>query len=673
MQHKNIKGNNTKPIGVLCGMLKKIILSCLIVGVASVVIYLVMLYIDLSADVTKLKDYKPKLATQIYDRKDRLIANVFDTEFRFYAKFDEIPPRMVEALLAIEDTLFFEHGGINYDAIIRAALKNIKSGRFAEGGSTLTQQLIKNVILTRERTLSRKLKEALLTFQVERVLTKEEILERYFNDTFFGHGYYGVKTAAMGYFKKPLSLLGLKEIAMLVGLPRAPSIYDPTKNIDFSLSRANDIIRRMYDLGWISKDLCDASLAEIPDVYNQTLTQNIAPYVTDFTLKQLSSIKDIKTGGYTIKLNIDLEYQALAQKALINGYQNLQSRLPAPLKKQPESTQTEQEDDQNKPYDTLNGAIIVTDTKTGKILALVGGVDYNKSPYNRATDAKRQMGSAIKPFIYQIAFDNGHSPATKVPDAARNFNEWKPKNVDGGFRGMVTLHNALMYSRNLATLNIAQLVGAKTIYRELSRYGFSNFDNDMTIAIGSLNATPIQVAREYSIFSNYGIRAEPMLIDSVIDLEGNVFSFDIETQFITSPEQSFLTTSILRDVVTSGTGRRAKVNNIEVAGKTGTTNNNVDLWFCGFTPDIQAIIWFGRDDNKPIGEHIGASSIAAPVFAEFINNVLRINPTMRKKFLVPANIKSNTINNQIFYYTTTSPLPKNNERTGENKLLGDIF
>ena len=257
-------------------MIKKALFSLIILTTFIGVAYVALLYKDLSADIDKVKHYTPKLASQIYDRKNRLIANVFDTEFRFYAKFDEIPPRMIEALLAIEDTLFFEHSGINYDAIIRAMVKNIKNGRFGEGGSTLTQQLVKNVILTRERTFSRKLKEALLTIQVERVLSKEQILEIYLNEVFFGHGYHGVKTAALGYFKKPLSMLSLKEIAMLVGLPNAPSIYDPTKRIDFSLARANDVIRRMYDLGWISKEYAQSALAEVPVVYNQTLTQNIA-------------------------------------------------------------------------------------------------------------------------------------------------------------------------------------------------------------------------------------------------------------------------------------------------------------------------------------------------------------------------------------------------------------
>lgn len=644
-------------------MIKKALLSLIILTTFIGVAYVVLLYKDLSADIDKVKHYTPKLASQIYDRKNRLIANVFDTEFRFYAKFDEIPPRMIEALLAIEDTLFFEHSGINYDAIIRAMVKNIKNGRFGEGGSTLTQQLVKNVILTRERTFSRKLKEALLTIQVERVLSKEQILEIYLNEVFFGHGYHGVKTAALGYFKKPLSMLSLKEIAMLVGLPNAPSIYDPTKRIDFSLARANDVIRRMYDLGWISKEYAQSALAEVPVVYNQTLTQNIAPYVTDFALRQLSGIKDIKTGGYTIKLNIDLEYQALAQQALINGYNGIQARL----QKVSKNANAQEQDEQSK-TDTFNGAMVVTDTRTGKILALVGGVDFAKSPFNRATDANRQIGSSVKPFIYQIALDKGYSTATKVPDAARDFDGYRAGNVDKSFRGLITLQEALMFSRNLATLNIVQLVGFNAIYNGLLEYGFKDLNTDMTIAIGSLNATPLMLAREYSIFSNYGTRVDPILIDSVIDINGNVFTYDTQQATITSAQQAFLGVSILREVVANGTGRRARVNGIEVAGKTGTTNNNVDFWFCGFTPDVQAIVWFGRDDSKPIGQYESAGLVAAPVFAEFVGNVLRLDPAQRKKFPVPENVSSKMLDKYNFYYTSTSPLPSSSNTAAEQDL-----
>ncbi|OBV29319.1 penicillin-binding protein 1A [Helicobacter sp. CLO-3] len=642
-------------------MLKKIFFSLFAVVFFIGAGYIAVLYVDLSADIDKVKHYTPKLASQIYDRKNRLIANIFDTEFRFYAKFDEIPPRMIEALLAIEDTLFFEHSGINYDAIIRAALKNIKSGRFGEGGSTITQQLVKNVILTRERTLSRKVKEALLTIQVEQVITKEQILEIYLNEVFLGHGYYGVKTAAMGYFKKPLSALTLKEIAMIVGLPNAPSFYDPTKNLNDSLGRANDIIRRMYDLGWISKEYRDASLAEVPIVYNQTLTQNVAPYVTDFALRQLSSIPDIKTGGYTIKLNIDLDYQAAAQQALINGYNGIQERLQKTSK-----SATIQQDDASK-TDTLNGAMVVTDTRSGKILALVGGVDYNKSPYNRAVDAKRQIGSSIKPFIYQIALDKGYSTATQIPDAARDFGDYRPGNVDGGFRGLMTLQEALMFSRNLATLNIVQLVGFTDVYSGLLDFGFNDISKDITIGIGSMNVTPLSAARAYSVFSNYGTRVDPVLIDSVIDINGNVFTYDTKSESIIPAAQAFLGVSVLREVVANGTGRRARVNGIEIAGKTGTTNNNVDFWFCGFSPDIQAIIWYGRDDSQPIGQSGSSGLVTAPVFAEFISNALKLDPAQRRKFPQPEGVGAKTIDKYTYYYTSTSPIPSSqNTNTDQN-------
>ena len=222
-----------------------------------------------------------------------------------------------------------------------------------------------------------------------------------------------------------------------------------------------------------------------------------------------------------------------------------------------------------------------------------------------------------------------------------------------------------MFSRNLATLNIVQLVGFNAIYNGLLEYGFKDLNADMTIAIGSLNATPLMLSREYSIFSNYGTRVDPILIDSVIDINGNVFTYDTKQASIISTEQAFLGISILREVVANGTGRRARVNGVEVAGKTGTTNNNVDFWFCGFTPDVQAIVWFGRDDSKPIGQYESAGLVAAPVFAEFVGNILRLDPAQRRKFPVPENVGSKMLDKYSFYYTSTSPLP-----SGSNTAVG---
>lgn len=287
----------------------KILVTLLVITIFFFVGLLINIAFDTQKKVSYIKAFQPDKALKIIDRKDRLIANVFDTQFRYYAKFDEIPPRVIETLLAVEDTFFFEHRGINFDAISRAMVKNLLNAKLVEGGSTITQQLVKNLALSVEKTIDRKLKEAILAIQIETELSKKEILEKYINYIYFGHGYYGIKTAAHGYFNKELSALSLKEIAMLIALPKAPSNYDPTKNLNLSLSRANNILDRMLAIGWVNKDEYDIAIQEIPVVYDQTLTQNLAPYVVDEVLRQLSYIKDLKTGGYIVKVNIDLDYQ----------------------------------------------------------------------------------------------------------------------------------------------------------------------------------------------------------------------------------------------------------------------------------------------------------------------------------------------------------------------------
>ncbi|MCE3046597.1 penicillin-binding protein 1A [Helicobacter kayseriensis] len=654
--------------------IKKPLLMCLIVATLIFSALLVRLYFQLQESLEKIIHYQPELATQFFDHKGRLVANVFDKELRFYANFDEIPPRMIEALLAVEDTLFFEHGGINFDAISRAMIKNVLAGKYLEGGSTLTQQLVKNIALNRDKTLTRKLKEAILSFQVERALTKEQILERYLNETFFGHGYYGVKAAAQGYFKKPLQELTLKEIAMIVGLPRAPSFYDPTRNLEFSLSRANNILERMKTLGWISEREYLASIAEVPEVYSQSLTQNKAPYVIDEALRQLSYLPNLKGGGYSIKLNIDLDYQRIAQDALVVGYERIIDRIQSRKRKTEKNTPKEEVQDT-----TLNGAMVVTENRTGKILALIGGIDHNKSAFNRATQAKRQFGSAIKPFIYQVAFDNGYSPASQVPDIARSFNKtfdqqskkqneqdiqiteevsegeyWRPRNYSRSFNGVVTLKSALTNSLNLATINLVESIGFERIYDNIEKLGFNHIPKDMSIVLGSLSLSPLDAAKEYSIFSNQGTMITPYLIDSVQDRFGKITTFTTQEEYITSKEQSFLVSNILEEAVAKGTGKRAKVKGIDLAGKTGTTNENVDAWFCGFSPDIQVIVWYGRDDNSPIGKYESGGIVGPPAFAYFFKNLLKLEPGLKRDFDIPKGVYKKSIGGEIFYYTKIS-------------------
>ncbi|GAA8083420.1 transglycosylase domain-containing protein [Helicobacter pylori] len=654
-------------------MLKKIfygfiVLFLIIVGLLAILI--AQVWVTTDKDIAKIKDYRPGVASQILDRKGRLIANIYDKEFRFYARFEEIPPRFVESLLAVEDTLFFEHGGINLDAIMRAMIRNAQSGRYTEGGSTLTQQLVKNMVLTREKTLTRKLKEAIISLRIEKVLSKEDILERYLNQTFFGHGYYGVKTASLGYFKKPLDKLTLKEITMLVALPRAPSFYDPTKNLEFSLSRANDILRRLYSLGWISSNELKSALNEVPIVYNQTSTQNIAPYVVDEVLKQLDQLDGLKTQGYTIKLTIDLDYQRLALESLRFGHQKTLEKI---AKEKPKTNAS------NEYEDNLNASMIVTDTSTGKILALVGGIDYKKSAFNRATQAKRQFGSAIKPFLYQIAFDNGYSTTSKIPDTARNFENgnysknseqnhaWHPSNYSRKFLGLVTLQEALSHSLNLATINLSDQLGFEKIYQSLSDMGFKNLPKDLSIVLGSFAISPIEAAEKYSLFSNYGTMLKPMLIESIANQQNEVKTFaPIETKKITTKEQAFLTLSALMNAVENGTGSLARIKGLEIAGKTGTSNNNIDAWFIGFTPTLQSVIWFGRDDNTPIGKGATGSVVSAPVYSYFMRNILSIEPSLKRKFDVPKGLRKEIVD-KIPYYSTPNSITPTPKRTDDSE------
>ncbi|ANH41175.1 penicillin-binding protein [Helicobacter pylori] len=654
-------------------MLKKIfygfiVLFLIIVGLLAILI--AQVWVTTDKDIAKIKDYRPGVASQILDRKGRLIANIYDKEFRFYARFEEIPPRFVESLLAVEDTLFFEHGGINLDAIMRAMIRNAQSGRYTEGGSTLTQQLVKNMVLTREKTLTRKLKEAIISLRIEKVLSKEDILERYLNQTFFGHGYYGVKTASLGYFKKPLDKLTLKEITMLVALPRAPSFYDPTKNLEFSLSRANDILRRLYSLGWISSNELKSALNEVPIVYNQTSTQNIAPYVVDEVLKQLDQLDGLKTQGYTIKLTIDLDYQRLALESLRFGHQKTLEKI---AKEKPKTNAS------NEYEDNLNASMIVTDTSTGKILALVGGIDYKKSAFNRATQAKRQFGSAIKPFVYQIAFDNGYSTTSKIPDTARNFENgnysknseqnhaWHPSNYSRKFLGLVTLQEALSHSLNLATINLSDQLGFEKIYQSLSDMGFKNLPKDLSIVLGSFAISPIEAAEKYSLFSNYGTMLKPMLIESIANQQNEVKTFaPIETKKITTKEQAFLTLSALMNAVENGTGSLARIKGLEIAGKTGTSNNNIDAWFIGFTPTLQSVIWFGRDDNTPIGKGATGGVVSAPVYSYFMRNILSIEPSLKRKFDVPKGLRKEIVD-KIPYYSTPNSITPTPKRTDDSE------
>lgn len=653
--------------------MKKYFLIAVGIVVMIPIVFLGYLIYSFEYETQKLIQYQPRLTTEVYDRNGNKIANLFSDEHRYYVSYENIPPRLIEALLAIEDTMFFEHHGVNPDAIMRAIIKDVSAGKLKEGASTITQQLVKNTLLTREKKFSRKFKEVLYSIRIEQELSKEQILERYFNEIYLGHGYYGIKTASDGYFRKPLKELSLKEIAMLVGLPKAPNFYSPTKNYELSLGRANRVIGRMYELGWIDQATYEKATQERPKVYNDTLSKNSGPYIIDEVMRQLGdAFPDIRSGGYKIYTTIDMRLQE-------SGYKALQSGRDEILKRAQEAGDLDENMQRQ-----LNGALISLDPRSGEILAMVGGYDYSLSPFNRVTQAKRQPGSAFKPFIYQVALDSGMSPSSMVPDIARTYTyagedgeekTWQPKNYKNEYKGMVTIRNALTHSRNLATINMVSDMGFQKVVDGLRRYGITeNLPPDLSIALGTISISPIDMAKYYTMFASGGALTNPMLIRQVITPTGETIRYENKSRQVNTPEQIYLMTSILKDVVAYGTGTTARVGGMEIAGKTGTTNKNVDAWFVGYSPTVETVVWFGHDDNTPMRRSETGGRAAGPVFRYYYEDMLRIYPNTKRYFDLPAGVYRAPVNdaNGTEEYTDTSAAPDATDDKGpktEEKLL----
>ena len=504
----------------------------------------------------------------------------------------------------------------------------------------------------------RKVKEAVLALKIEHELSKEEILERYLNEISYGNNYFGVKTAAQGYFHKELNTLSLKESAMLVGIPNAPSFYNPIRHYKRALNRANNVLYRMKSIGWITQNDYLKAVKESPKVYKTSLTQNIAPYIVDEVLRRFKGkLGDIRTGGYQIYTTIDMKQQAIAREAVSYAYNKALQKYKENPKKS-----------------TLNAAFVAVESSTGDILAMVGGESYKRSVFNRVTQSKRQPGSAFKPFIYQTALDMGYNPATPLTDLARTFEYsdkgkkkiWAPKNYEHDFKGFITLREALVHSRNLATVNLVADLGINTIRDRLAFLDVPHIPKDMSIALGNLGLSPLKMAQIFSVFANKGHMIAPRLVSKIIAKEGAVIyeTRPKEIADFTTPEQAYLMTDILKDVVKRGTGRNAKVPGIELSGKTGTTNKNVDAWFCGYSPTIEVISWMGRDDNKPIGQGATGGAMIAPAFAYYYKKLLKLYPNIKRTFDIPKGVFRAQYEGKVELYTKDSPLPSANNNVG---------
>lgn len=554
--------------------------------------------------------------SKVYDINGEIITEFYQ-ENRNPVALSKIPSNLVNAAIAIEDSDFYNHKGISLRGIVRAQWENFKNiilqlNKEAKphGGSTITQQLAINTFLTREISLNRKLKDILLALQIERSFTKDEILEMYLNEIYFGHGSYGVQSAAKMYFNKNVQELNLAECALIAGIPRGPSYYSPILNQEVSLKRRNIILNRMFKLNYISKeDMEEAKQSPLELDYHNKRDEITAPYFSTFILSQLLEeygANVVYMGGLKIYTTLDLEMQYFAEKALQeSGHE---------------------------------GAIIAIEPQTGHIKAMVGGKDFKESKFNRATQAYRQPGSAFKPFIYLAALDNGFTPSNIIEDSPITFeNGWSPENYEKEFSGPVTLREAFEQSINVVGIKLLEQVGIKKVINYSHKAGIkSKLRSDLSLALGTSEITPLEIASAYATIANLGVQIDPVSIIRIEDNKHKILKENItQKNKVFKEETCYVLITMMEEVIKRGTGWNAKIGR-PAAGKTGTTNDFVDAWFIGFTPDLVTAVYIGNDDRKPLGNKMTGGVVAAPVWAKFMKNALKNNE--KKDFLQPDKI-----------------------------------
>jgi penicillin-binding protein 1B len=560
-------------------------------------------------------ELEPELITGLYD-------NVW--EERRVIRIREVPALLVKAILAVEDERFFRHQGVDPIAILRASWVNLTSGGIVQGGSTLTQQLMKNFFLGDERTVQRKAKEALMALIAERRYSKEEILENYLNEIYLGQkgaqGIFGVSEAAQFYFGKDMRDLSVGEMALLAGLIRAPNRYSPYRSVELATKRRNVVLIKMLELGLISRVQYENAVRERILSRDLIKVANDAPSFVDFLRKELAdnySNQTLTAEGLRIFTSLDLQLQKIAEASLSQGIKRLEESYPY-LRKRSED-------------DRLDGAIVVIKPQTGEIKAMVGGRDYQRSQFNRVVQAKRQPGSVFKPFVYLAALMFGaedgtrkFSPATLVEDAPFLWNyegqEWKPDNYKGEYFGTVTFRTALEKSLNAATARIARDTGIRKVREVAYRLGIqSSLPAFPSLALGGAEVTPLEVAAAFSTLANHGVRTQLLGIKHVMDHQAHLVERrDIRVRKILSPDLAFIMNHLLKGVVDRGTASSARAMgfNRPAAGKTGTTNDTKDAWFVGYTPDLLAVVWVGFDNQSKLG--LSGSQAALPIWTEFM-------------------------------------------------------
>ncbi|WP_175816376.1 penicillin-binding protein 1A [Burkholderia diffusa] len=566
--------------------------------------------------VEHLAVYRPALPLRIFSSDGELLAE-YGVERREFVPLERIPPLMRHALLAAEDAKFYQHGAIDIGGLARATFANVVTGQPGQGGSTITMQVARNFYLTRDKVLSRKLAEILMAIKLEREYSKDKLLELYMNQIYLGERAYGFAAAANVYFGKPLDALSAGEAAVLAGLPKAPSAFNPVVNPARATARRNYVLGRMHALGELD-DATYRAAADMPIALATTPPPGIiaAPYVAERARRMM--VERFRDDAYTLGLDVTTTISMRDQRAAEAALQRTLSRQPGTKR-----------DARN----GLEGALVSLDAATGDMLALVGGADFNRNVFDHALQAYRQPGSSFKPFVYSAALEKGYFPGVLVDDTQRTLTHeetgarpWRPRNFGNRYEGFIPVRRGLVRSKNLVAVSLMQAADARYVQQHAVHFGFDAQRNpaSLPLALGAGAVTPLELASAYSVFANGGTRMEPRLILSVKQRHGGAMyeATTPEGARVVSARNAFVMDSMLRDVVKAGTARGAlALRRDDAGGKTGTSNGSKDVWFAGYSSGIVAVAWLGYDTPRPMGRATGAT-LALPVWLDYMKTAV---------------------------------------------------
>jgi penicillin-binding protein 1A len=619
---------------VLIGIGGLTLLGVLVVGAAALWAFTILP--RSLPSVTALETLQPIQGTKIYDDNDEAITELH-VERRILVPLSQIPQSLRDAILATEDRRFYSHWGIDPIGVARAIVQNYRRGRIVEGGSTITQQLTKVLFLTPDKSLERKLREAVLALELERRYSKDRILEMYLNQVYFGQGSYGVEAAARTYFGKGVSELTVRESALIAGLPRAPTNYSPFDRPEAAKRRREVVLRRLVEFGSIkdeeAKRLAKTDLGLIPPERRRTTGQYFIDYVQQ-TLEAKYGPDLVLKGGLNVYTTLNPTMQLTAEQSLREGLKALAGR----------SAQTTTG---ARPGESPEGAVVTVEPQTGYVKAMVGGSDFFRSEFNRAVQAKRQPGSAFKPFIYIAALEAGFTPASQIEDSpvsfpvgGKNGQVWKPENYDRKFRGSTTLQQAIEESINVVTVKLQERVGLAKTIQVARRLGITSpLDVNLSLALGTSDVSLLEMTSAYGTLANQGVWMPPVAIRYVTDAQGKLLEEHVpEGREALAPETAYVITQMLRGVVERGTGQAAKGLGRPMAAKTGTTNDYSNAWFVGFTPRLATGVWVGYDRPRSLGKDETGSRVAVPIWVTYMGKVLGDSP--KEDFPVPEHVVS---------------------------------